>query len=145
MVIPGVGVLQPFDNAGLEPAQAPRWTTRLALSYEFPLGNAGFLTLAGDWTYRSSLALSSSGFPPGTQSGVIQYTGEHLAARRGGTHMFNANVAFTEIDNRYKVSLFVKNITNELYVSTTTYVAGLFNFRQPNEPRHWGIEISFDL
>ncbi|MGE0667582.1 MAG: TonB-dependent receptor [Sphingomonadales bacterium] len=145
VVIPGVGVLDPFDNAGLEPAQAPEWTTRLGISYEIPVGNAGFLTLAGDWTYRGSLALSSSGFPPGTQNGVTQYTGDHLAARRDSAHIFNANIAFTEMENRYKVSFFVKNITNELYVSTTTYVAGLFNFRQPNEPRHWGIEVSFDL
>ncbi len=145
VVIPGVGVLDPFNNAGLEPAQAPKWTTRLGISYEIPVGNAGFVTIAGDWTYRSSLALSASGFPPGTQDGVIQYTGEHLAARRAGAHLFNANIAFTEAENRYKVSFFVKNITNELYVSTTTYVAGLFNFRQPNEPRTWGVEISFDL
>ena len=143
--IPGIGTLQPFDNAGLETAQAPEWTTRLAVSYEFPLGNAGFLTLSGDWQYRSSLALSSAGFPPGTQNGVINYTGDLVAARRNATHLFNANVTFTEAENRYKVAFFVKNLTNELYVSTTTYVAGLFNFRQPNEPRHWGVEISFDL
>jgi iron complex outermembrane receptor protein len=143
--IPGIGVLQPFDNAGLEPAQAPEWTTRLAINYEFPVGNMGFLSVGGDWTYRSSLALSASGFPPGTQDGVVQYNGVLVAARRDSAHIFNANVTFTETENRYRLSFFVKNITNELYISTATYVAGLFNFRQPNEPRHWGIELSFDL
>jgi iron complex outermembrane receptor protein len=139
------GILQPFENAGLEVPQAPEWTTRLSISYEFPVGNLGFLTLAGDWTYRSSLALAAAGFPPGTQTGFTQYDGVHVAARRNSAHIFNANVTFNEIEDRYRISFFMKNITNELYINTTTYVAGLFNFRQLNEPRHWGIEISFDL
>jgi iron complex outermembrane receptor protein len=143
--IPGAGELRPFDNSGLEVTQAPEWTTRLSIAYEFPVGNLGFMTIAGDWTYRSSLALSSAGFPPGTQNGVVQYDGVLVAARRESAHIFNANVTFNEIEDRYRISFFMKNITNELYVSTTTYVAGLFNFRQLNEPRHWGIEISFDL
>ncbi|MEN3950902.1 TonB-dependent receptor [Iodidimonas sp. SYSU 1G8] len=139
------GVLQPFENAGLEVTQAPKWTTRFAISYEIPVGNAGFLTFAGDWQYRSSLALVAAGFPPGTMDGEVQFNGDRVVARRDAAHIFNANITWREVEDRYKVSFFVKNLTNELYVSTTTNVAGLFNFRQPNEPRHWGVEISFDL
>lgn len=139
------GILQPFDNSGLAPGAAPEWTTRVNLAYEMPVGNAGFLTFSGEWIYRSSLNLVSAGFPPGTLDGEINYDGTHVSATRDSAHLFNANITWTEIDDRYRISLFMKNITNEIYISTTTNVAGLFNFRQPNEPRHWGIEISFDL
>lgn len=145
-VIPnGGGELIPFDNAGLEILRAPKWTTRLNLVYEMPIGNSGFLTFSGEWLYRSSMNLVSAGFPPGTTDGVLNYDGTLVGARRPSAHIFNANVTWEDIESRYRVSFFMKNITNEIYQQSGTYVAGLFNFRQPNEPRHWGIEVSFDL
>ena len=54
-------------------------------------------------------------------------------------------MTFNEIDNRYRVSVFMKNITNEHYIQSITAVAALFNFMQMNEPRHWGVEVSFDF
>jgi hypothetical protein len=39
----------------------------------------------------------------------------------------------------------MKNITNAHYLQSLTAVAALFNFIQDNNPRTYGIEISFDL
>ena len=139
------GELRPFNNAGLEILRAPKWTFRFNPVYEVAVGNAGYLTFSGEWIYRSSMNLVSAGFPPGTTDGIVNYDGTLVGARRPSAHLFNANVTWEEIEGRYRVSFFMKNITNEIYQQSGTYVAGLFNFRQPNEPRHWGFEISFDL
>ncbi len=143
-VTPG-NFLEPFSNAGLPILQAPEWTTNLNISYEFPIGNAGYLTLSADWLYRSSLSLISAGFPPGTLDGVVNYDGVLVAPARASAHVVNLQTTWQDIDGRYAISFFWKNITGETYINTGTYVAGLFNFAQRNNPRHWGVEISFDL
>ncbi|MFN3231892.1 MAG: TonB-dependent receptor [Alphaproteobacteria bacterium] len=143
-VTPG-NFLEPFSNAGLPILQAPEWTTNLNISYEFPVGNSGYLTLSADWLYRSSLSLVSAGFPPGTVDGVVNYDGVEATAIRASAHTLNLQTTWQDIEGRYAVSFFWKNVTGETYINTGTYVAGLFNFAQRNNPRHWGVEISFDL
>ena len=143
--LPAGGELVPFQNAGLLILRAPKWTTRLNLVYELPVGDMGFLTFSGEWLYNSRQSLVSAGFPPGSDTGVTNYDGTVVAAVRPSAHLFNANVTWEDIEGRYRIAFFMKNITNEIYQQSGTYVAGVFNFRQPNEPRHWGIEVSFDL
>ena len=140
------GELRPFNNAGLEILRAPKWTFRLNPVYEIPVGNAGYLTFSAEWIYRSSMNLVAAGLPPGETTGIPGFSDAYYAAaRREKAHIFNANITWEDIESRYRISFFMKNITNELYQQSGTYVAGLFNFRQPNEPRHWGVEVSFDL
>lgn len=140
-----VGELRPFDNGGLPILRAPKWTANINIAYEFAVGNSGFVTVSGEWTHRSSMSLISAGFPPGTVDGVTNFDGVFVTPTRPSSDVFNGNVTWEEIDGRYRISFFVKNITNEIIINSGTYVAGLFNFRQPQHPRHWGVEIAFEL
>ncbi len=139
-----LGISQ-FQNAGLDILRAPEWTMNLNIAYEMAVGDAGFLTFSANYLHRTSMSLISAGFPPGTLDGVDNFDGVNVSARRKGTHIIDLQATYDEIEGRYRVSFFWKNITKETYLNSGTYVAGLFNFAQRNVPRHWGVEIAFDL
>ncbi|MGE0667583.1 MAG: TonB-dependent receptor [Sphingomonadales bacterium] len=135
----------PIDASGLPLPRAPKWTLSAGVSYEFPVADLGFLELAADWRYTSRSLQAAAGIPPGSTAGILNYDGTLITPWRDKAHVFNASVTFNELDNRYRVSFFVKNITNEHYIQSITAVAALFNFMQMNEPRHWGVEVNFDF
>ncbi len=135
----------PVDASGLPLPRAPKWTLSAGFSYEIPVGDMGFLEFAADWRFTSRSLQTAAGIPPGSTAGVLNFDGTLVSPWRDKAHVFNASVTFNEIDNRYRVSFFVKNITNEHYIQSITAVASLFNFAQMNEPRHWGVEVNFDF
>ena len=143
------GWLQPTDNSNLQPStRAPKWTISAGFAYEHIVGNAGSITFAADWLYAAkttvaaSNALEANG-PDGP--GVYQYDGTFISHMRQSSHIINMSVVWKDLDDRYRVSFFVKNLTNELFNQATTNVGGLLNFRVPNIRRHWGLELSFSL
>ena len=139
-----IGWLVPTDNSNLNPsARTPKWTLNLGLAYEVPVGNAGFVTFAADWSYNSKLLVSVSN--AGELDGVTQFNGDFLDHFRKSSNIINASVTWRDVEDRYQVAFFVKNLTNELYKQAVTNVAGLFEFRVPNQRRHWGIEVNFRL
>ena len=139
------GFLIPIDATDLDPPQSPKWSSRLSLVYEHSLDRNGSLALAGSWRYRSGVSLVGAGLPPGSDDGVLNFDGSRASARRGSNNVFDVNATWRSADDRYRVSGYVKNLTDEQYVSTGTFVAGLFNFVQFNEPRHWGVEVAMSL
>lgn len=141
-----VGWVVPTQNADFIPLfRSPKWQLAFGFAYEVPVGDAGFLTFAADWNYSTKMNVAGGGTRPFDEEGVTQFNGDFLPMKRAAAHIINMNVTWEEIDNRYRVSFFVKNVTNEVYIQSITTVAELFNFRVPNEPRHWGVEVSFDL
>jgi iron complex outermembrane receptor protein len=135
----------PTDNSDLALVRAPKWTFSAGLSYEIPVGNMGFLEFAGDWRYQSKSNQASNGVPAGSTAGIPNFNGFTVTPVREAAHILNASMTFRETDDRYKVSLFVRNLTNERYMQSLTAVATLFNFIQDNNPRTYGIKISFDM
>jgi iron complex outermembrane receptor protein len=125
--------------------RAPKWTLAAGFAYEVPVGNAGSLEFAGDWRYQSKNNQAANGVPAGSIAGILNYNGVLVSPVRSSSNIFNASVTWREAEERYRISLFMKNITNEHYMQSLTAVATLFNFIQDNNPRTYGIEISFDL
>lgn len=139
-----IGWLVPTDNSNLVPqARTPKWTLSAGFAYEWLIGNAGSLTFSADWAYNSSTLISISN--AGELDGVTQFNGDFLDHKRKSTNIINASLLWRETEERYRVAFFVKNITNELYKQAVTNVAGLFEIRVPNQRRHWGVEVTFDL
>lgn len=136
------GFLIPIDATDLDPPQSPKWSSRLSLIYEHSLGHNGSITLAGSWRYQSSVSVVGAGLPAGTNAGVTNFNGARVTGVRGSNNLFDLSTTWRSADERYRVSAFVKNLTDEQYISTGTFVAGLFNFVQFNEPRHFGIEVA---
>ncbi len=139
------GFLVPVDVSDLPPSQAPKWQTRLDVYYDVPLAGRGTLGLAGTWRYSDKVSLVGGGYPAGTLDGVVNYDGTFVDPMRDASNIFDVSAMWRSPDERYRVSLFVKNVTNEIYASTGTFVAGLFNFVQMNEPRYWGLELAYNL
>lgn len=139
-----LGWLVPTDNSNLVPGpRTSKWTLSVGFSYDVPVGNMGVLTFGADALYRTKQFISSS--TAAELDGVHQFNGTFLNHYRGSSLVINGSVGWRDIDDRYRVSFFVKNITNELYNQATTNVGGLFEIRVPNQRRHWGIEVSFSL
>ena len=148
VLLPGGGIagfLVPVDVTNLPPAQSPKWQSRVDVIYDFNLNDAGSLTVAGTWFYRDGNSLVSGGLPSGTLDGVQQYNGEFINPKRDSSHIFDLNATWRSADEAWRVSAFVKNVSDEVFVNTGTFVAGLFNFVQLNHPRHWGLELAYKM
>jgi iron complex outermembrane receptor protein len=125
--------------------RAPEWTLSAGFAYEMPVGNAGTVEIAADWHYQSKSNQASNGVPAGQITGLLNYNGVLVTPIRNGAHVFNASITWREIEDRYRVSLFMKNIGNVHYMQSLTAVAALFNFIQDNNPRTYGVKVSFDF
>jgi iron complex outermembrane recepter protein len=139
------GFLVPIDVSNLPPPQSPEWQSRLDLVYEFPFFNGGNMTLVGTWMFSDEVSLVAAGLPAGTLEGIVNYDGTFINPRRDSWNIYNASATWRSADDNIRASLFVKNITDEIYASTGTFVAGLFNFVQVNQPRHWGLELAYRM
>ena len=57
----------------------------------------------------------------------------------------DASVTYEAPSRNYKVSVYGKNLTDEIYVVTRTIVPPLFDYRNVSPPRMWGVEFMWDL
>ncbi|MGE4058405.1 MAG: TonB-dependent receptor, partial [Sphingomonadales bacterium] len=122
--------LVPVDLTGLPLQRAPKWQLSLGANYEVPVGNAGTLQFNARYTYVSNLNVAIDGSTRG---------------ERGKVNLFDASVTYKDIDGRYSVSVFGKNLTNEIYLNNMTHVAAFLTSYGLSEPRRWGIELSWEL
>ena len=118
------------DNSALPLSRAPKWTLGAGVSYEADLGDAGQLTLRGDWLYVDDQNLLANGAAIGE---IPSY------------NVFDASIRWDLPDDRFHVTAFVKNLNDEIFVASLTNVAALFNFNQISPPRRYGITFGFDL
>jgi iron complex outermembrane receptor protein len=139
-----LGWLVPTDNSNLLPGpRAPKWTVSAGFAYEFNLDQLGSLTLSGDWLFRTKQIVSAS---RATElDGVQQFNGDFLSHYRDDSHIVNASLIWRDQTRKYRVSAFVKNLTNELHNQATTNEGGVVEFRAPNLRRHWGIEVAYNM
>jgi iron complex outermembrane receptor protein len=110
--------------------RAPKFQINVGATYEFDVGNAGSVVLNANYTHASNMNVSTSGSERGW---------------RGKINLVDASITFKEYEGRYSVSLFGKNLTNDIYLIGITEVAALFDTFNISQPRHWGIELSWDL
>ncbi len=79
---------------------SPEWDTFLGLSYSLPVGSAGELIFAGNWSHRSKTYLEIN-------------SSENLA--QGAYSLYDASVTFNSSDEHWRVILGGKNLTDEQY------------------------------
>lgn len=148
--------IQPVDLTNLNLTRAPKWTIRLAGMYTQDLGDAGSAAFNLDWAYTTKENVTEGGFPVGTEIGVVQYNGYVFKPVRPSTSIVDASLTWRDVDKKYKVSFFVKNLTNETYLRKGSVVgantnalgqvrSNLWNFGTYNDPRTYGIEASISF
>jgi iron complex outermembrane receptor protein len=123
--VSGTGV--PSDNTNLKLRRAPKWTTTGGASYDMPLGNYGTLSYHADLNYISEYETS-----------VLN----DAFARRPGATLLDASIALDRADERFRLAVYGRNLTNRQFINNGIAAGKLFAFNEPNRPRTYGIELT---
>jgi iron complex outermembrane receptor protein len=118
-----------ISYAGNRISRTPEHKFVISPGYEFQLGGGASLLLAADYSYESKIFDDNSNLGPEV---------------REPTHFVDARVIYTSLGDKWSVSLWGKNLSDEL---TRTYQATFLgaNFGAYNPPRTYGATFSWKL
>lgn len=118
----------PTDSTYLELANAPKWSGSLSADYVIPTG-FGEVKLHGDGRYSSRFNTWGRDNDPG------YYRKEVM--------LVNASIAVAGLDDRWKVTLYGSNLTNQEVISGAISAGAtpIQQFYQP--PREFGVDVAF--
>ena len=117
------------DYSDLDIGSAPKFIANLGWTYDFPIGNMGNLSVGSNLNYTSALTRNQS-------IGRLD---------RRPMLLVDAAINWESPDGQYKVSLWGKNLTNEIQRLSSTPVAFLFAFENATRPRTYGITLTADF
>lgn len=112
------------DNSGLKFRRSPKVQYSAGVNYMVDLGGNGAVSLDALYRWRDSTFLTVLNDETGRQSAV---------------GLLDLSATWFSPSDRYEVSAFVKNATQENYIEYAFVAAGLFQFGSPNAPRTWGV------
>jgi iron complex outermembrane recepter protein len=118
------------DNTYLKPSRAPDWTVRVGASYQFSLGGWGYLTPDIAYYFEGDHYTETLNVPQGFQKGY---------------KLIDASINYETIDGKWRVSLWGKNLSNEVHVLSAVPTAGLLTQLYHGLPRTAGVEIGVNL
>lgn len=141
-VVTPLGVTQPVDQSFLPLARAPEWTYRLNATYDVDVP-FGSLLFSAEWVYTDELFTNDQGAPNGLDTGLTNFDGTRIDPYRDETEVVNASVTWRDTQERFKVSVYGKNLTNEYFYRRLSFAAPTLSFGTLNEPREYGVEASY--
>lgn len=114
------------DASFLNLRNLPTWTVNFSATYELPPTDIGLFTLNATVNYQSEFETSTlnADFTQGEARTLV-----------------NASIGWTDMDERYRVSVYGRNLLDKVYRVSGNSVAGLFNFTNYAPPRQVGIEV----
>ena len=126
-----------LDRSWQTPAFSPEWTARLAGSYEFNLGDAGFLTVGGQARYRSQMALAVDNANLATRA---RFPGMWQDAY----WLYDAQAVWESTDRKYSAGLYGKNLSDEVYKTDAQEFSSVGGIRTAyyGNPRTWFVTLS---
>ncbi|WP_417485566.1 TonB-dependent receptor [Maricaulis salignorans] len=124
--LPNGTFLVDTDQTDLKLVRAPKWQTQVSGEYIVPLGSAGDLSFRAAMQYRSSFFSSVTNEPGGL-------TGDFV--------LVDGSVSWQSKDERFRMMIWGKNLTNKTYVSAFTPTAQFFNQRFYGAPRTFGMTV----
>lgn len=122
----GDGTLE--DLSGLKVPFSPKWQIGGSITYDMALGNGGGLTWNANFHYQSTAEFS-----------VFNSLFTQLESRT----LVGAFVTWRDPEERYEISIWGKNLLNEIHRIGANSVAGLWNFTQNGRPREFGFTLGF--
>ncbi|MEN3952699.1 TonB-dependent receptor [Iodidimonas sp. SYSU 1G8] len=127
--VPGANINGNLDDGTLLTVPfSPKWNIGMGITYDMDLGNTGTLTWNANFHYQSKAEWQ-----------VFNSENTQLQER----FLLNASLTYRDLDERYRVTVYGKNLLNEVYRTNANSVAGLWNFTQYGAPIEWGIEAGF--
>ena len=116
------------DNSDFELARAPELNYSINGTFSQPLGNGGNLTFNVRYTWVDEL------FTDGSERSL-----------RDDVGLLNASITYYDPTDRFRISVFGRNITDEVYADSRTLVPPLFDTRAVNAPEMWGVEVGWEM
>lgn len=118
----------PTDATGLDLANAPKWSGSLSLDYAIPM-SFGEVKLHSDARY-------SSRFNTWGRSNVAGYYRDEVV-------LLNASIAVAGVDERWKVTVYGTNLTDQEVISGATNAGATPINQFYQAPREFGVDLSF--
>lgn len=109
---------------------APDWSTNFGLQYSHLFVGAGELTARLDWSYRTQVNKDALNFPSVLQDDL---------------HLLNAAISYVSANDKWQLSIFGKNITDERYI-VSGFANGLAQATSTvnlGRPAEWGITFKY--
>ncbi len=113
------------NNDFLALRRAPEWTLSGGLQYTQDLSN-GTLTWNGDFSYVSDYETNVQNYSFGTHEAET---------------LLNASIRYRTADEKYTVTLFGRNLTDEVTVMSSNPIPPFSSFNQPTNPLTYGVEL----
>jgi iron complex outermembrane receptor protein len=108
---------------------APKWSINAGVQYAIALGDAGTLVPRLDASYKSTTFKDT-------------YNSEDIA--QPALWLLNAQLAWQAADERWAVTAFVTNLTDEEYITRGLHFSDFgFTTVYPGRPREWGLSATF--
>ena len=121
----GPRYLVPTDYTDLEPVRAPRWDTTAGFTKDFRLAS-GTIQLNGSANYRSHTWANLTNTP---------------YSYREPLFVIDASIAWQPESGRYSVTVWGRNLNNDVELLNIVPVATLFSFQHPTPPRTYGVTL----
>ena len=112
---------------GKQLVRAPKWSWTLAATHDLDLGKTGVITTRASYSHSGKTPANDPGnyFAPAYE-------------------LLDASISWSpSADSGVKVSIWGKNLTNEKYALTATYVGTLFTNLYQALPRRYGAEVTY--
>lgn len=116
--------------AGVRPNFAQKWSVGADFTYDLHLGNSGMVIWNANIHYS-----------PEYEYSVFNSDFTQIQSRT----LIGLSATWIDPQDRWQLSVFVKNLLDETYRVSANSVAGLWNFSQYGQNRRWGVEGTFNF
>jgi iron complex outermembrane receptor protein len=124
------GFIVPTNFKDVRLAFAPDLIANLGWTYDFPIGDMGNISVGNSFSYTSKMTTSGVPLPYSDRRAML---------------LIDAQISWESPDGKYRVSVWGKNLSNDVQRLSVTPVSYLFSFEQPTNPRTYGITLTADF
>ena len=129
------------DLSNMDVPFSPELNAGLALTYFWEIGDYGMLTLNGSVHYQDEM--ETQPYPADAQpDGVIKPKRFTQVEERT---LVDGYVQWESPEQRWNVTAYGKNLTDETWRQSANAVAGLWNFTRYSPPRQYGVRVGYSF
>jgi iron complex outermembrane receptor protein len=128
-----------LDLSGRDVTRTPEFQVGADLTYDTQLRTGGSLRAQASIYYQDENTNYYAAEP------LLPDGGRQFDTKIDSYTLFDAFATYTHSSEKWYVSIFGKNLTDEIYHSASQYVGGLWTFSTYAPPRTYGIEFGVSL
>lgn len=135
------GAIGILDISSLDIPFAAEWQLGLQGIYDLQLANGSNISFVASVHYQSEFEMSPLDENAASRGVVRQPTFTQHEERT----LVDANITYSDAEDRYYVTLYGKNLLNEEYRVSANSVGALWNFTMYSAPLQWGLELGLKM